>query len=62
MYTASHDPHFHQLHVPAGVSDLWNEGPSGNEPSETVCRYRVGRGKRCTSKSAAVQLDPGGRM
>ena len=57
--------HFHylfQLHVPAGVSDLRNEGPSGNDPSETVCRSGVGRGKWCTSKSAAVQLDPGGHM
>ena len=51
-----------QLHVPAGVSALQNEGHSGNNPSETVCRSGVGRGKRCTAKSAAVQLDPGGRM
>ena len=51
-----------QLHVPAGLSDLRNEGPSGNDPSETVCRSGVGRGKQCTSKSAAVQLDPGGHM
>ena len=53
---------FHYLFQLHAVSDLRNEGPSGNDPSETVCRSGVGRGKRCTSKSAAVQLDPGGRM
>ena len=50
------------MYILAGVSALQNEGPSGSDPSETVCRSGVGRGKRCTSKPAAVQLDPGGHM
>ena len=50
------------MYILAGVSALQNKGPSGSNPSETVCRSGVGRGKRCASKSAAVQLDPGGHM